>query len=77
MDPTENSQSFNLPDHPQAQRQERSPEGAQVPMYEVGKVEATVTTSGDVSAGGMLNSPQSAQRASSHCQGFHYRGTIC
>ncbi|CAH6780036.1 melanoma-associated antigen 11 [Phodopus roborovskii] len=65
MDPTENSQSLNLPDSTQFQREARSQEGAQVPVAEVGEAEATATASGDVSAGGMLSSPQRAERASS------------
>ncbi|XP_059106693.1 melanoma-associated antigen 10-like [Peromyscus eremicus] len=65
MDPTENSQSFNLPDSPQAQREARGLESAQVPIAEAREAEATATTPGHMSAGGMLSSPQSAQRASS------------
>ncbi|KAL6087450.1 hypothetical protein STEG23_020962 [Scotinomys teguina] len=65
MDPTENSQNISLPDSPQAQRETRGLESAQFPIAEAGEAEATATTSGDVSAGGMLSSPQSAQTASS------------
>ncbi|XP_036029839.1 melanoma-associated antigen 10-like [Onychomys torridus] len=65
MDPTENSQSFNLPGSPQAQREARGLESAQVPTAEAREAEATATTSGDMSAGGMLSSPQSAHSASS------------
>ncbi|XP_040599855.1 melanoma-associated antigen 11 [Mesocricetus auratus] len=65
MDPTENSQSSNLPDSTQSQREARGPEGVQVPLAEVGEAEATATPSGGVSVGTMLSSPQNAERASS------------
>ncbi|XP_021079651.1 melanoma-associated antigen 11 [Mesocricetus auratus] len=66
MNPTENSQSFfNLPASPQAQREERGLEGDQAPIAAGSQVAATASTSGNVSAGGTLSSPQSAERASS------------
>lgn len=65
MDPTENSQSSNLPDSTQSQREARGPEGVQVPLAEVGEAEATATPSGGVSVGIMFRSPQNAVRASS------------
>ncbi|KAH0509537.1 Melanoma-associated antigen 10 [Microtus ochrogaster] len=63
MDPTKISQVLHLPDSAQSQREARV--GAQVPISEAGEEEATATTSGFVSLGGMLSSPHSAQRASS------------
>ena len=65
MDPTETSQGPHLPDSAQSQREARGLVGAQVPISEAGEEEATATTSGCVSLGGMLSSPHSAQRASS------------
>ncbi|XP_003513246.1 melanoma-associated antigen 11 isoform X1 [Cricetulus griseus] len=65
MDPTENSQTFNVPDNTQSQRPARGLEAAQVPVAEVGDAEATVPTSGEVSVGEMPSSPQSAEAASS------------
>ncbi|XP_032746224.1 melanoma-associated antigen 10-like [Rattus rattus] len=62
MEPTDNSQNFNLWDIPQAQIEERGPEDAQGPIAEAGEVEAIATISGDVSAG---EEPSSPQRASS------------
>ncbi|XP_057616436.1 melanoma-associated antigen 11-like [Chionomys nivalis] len=59
MDSTENNQSINLPNSPQALVEERGLEGAQVSIAEAGEEEATGAASGDVSAG-----PQSAERAS-------------
>lgn len=65
MDPTETSRGLHLPDGAQSQREARGLVGAQVPRTEAGEEEATATTSGDVSLGGMLSSPHSTQRASS------------
>ncbi|KAL1765794.1 melanoma-associated antigen 10-like [Sigmodon hispidus] len=65
MDPTENSQSFTLPEKTQSQREASGLEAVRVPIAEAGEAEATATTSGNVSVGGRHNSPQSAQRASS------------
>ncbi|KAL1765781.1 melanoma-associated antigen 11-like [Sigmodon hispidus] len=64
MNPTENNQNINLPEGPQAQSDARGL-GDQVPIAEAGEAEANVTTSRDVSVGGTLSSPESAQRASS------------
>lgn len=60
MDSTENNQSTNLQNSPQAQREESGLEDVQVPIAEAGEAEATAIASGDVSA-----DPQSAERASS------------
>ncbi|XP_052603453.1 LOW QUALITY PROTEIN: melanoma-associated antigen 10-like [Peromyscus californicus insignis] len=65
MDPTENSQSFNLPDSTRSHREARGLECAQVPIAEVGEAEANATISGAASVGRTLSSLQSAQRASS------------
>lgn len=59
MDPTENRQSISLL-HPKESKGPRECSGC-----EVGEVEATATTSGDVSVGGILSSPQSAKKSSS------------
>lgn len=65
MDPTKTSHGLHLPDSAQSQREARGLVGAQVPMAEAGEEEATATTSGCASLGGILSSPHSAQRASS------------
>lgn len=61
MDPTENNQSSNFWDIPQAQIEERGSEGSQNPIAETGEVEDIATAPGDVPAGGPPSSPQSAE----------------
>ncbi|XP_076774375.1 melanoma-associated antigen 10-like [Arvicanthis niloticus] len=64
MEPTENSQSFNLWDIPQEQIEERGPGDDQGPIAEAGEVETIAAISGDESAGEAPSSPQGAQSVS-------------
>ncbi|KAM7338243.1 hypothetical protein ACRRTK_001727 [Alexandromys fortis] len=48
VNPTENRKILNLPDHPQAQKEERGPEGAQVPMHEIRRWNPLLQSQGSI-----------------------------